>query len=351
VLARANLSISHIARVRTFRTGGARGRKALQRKGRNVEDLITFGTSNLDRAGELRGDADALAKLLKSEGAGVLAMWRGKPLMVGDALAWAPADHAIFAQADEAPVFLGRDENGPRFTQDISTWEPDTDASEVGAFLDQSTQHHPDAPEGAGFTELRGVMTRLSRRDAELAASARAVLAWHESHGFCAKCGAKSEISQGGWQRHCPDCGAKHFPRTDPVAIMLITHGNDVLVGRSPFWPEGFYSLLAGFIEPGETVEAAVRREVFEEAGVRVGKVRYLASQPWPFPSSLMMGCAGEATSRDITVDETELADARWVSREEMVQVFAGTHPEMGEPRKGAIAHSLLHAWLSDRLG
>ncbi len=315
-----------------------------------MEDRITFGSSDLDRAGELRGDGEALAQMLKSREAGVLAVWRGKPLVAEGALVWLPHDHAVLSSADEPPVFLGRDAAGPRFTQDISNWEPETDASEVGAFLDPSIQHHPDAPDGAGFTELRGIMTQLSRRDAELAASARAVLSWHETHGFCAKCGAKSVISQGGWQRDCPSCGAKHFPRTDPVVIMLVTHGNDVLLGRSPFWPEGFYSLLAGFIEPGETVEAAVRREVFEEAGVRVGPVKYIASQPWPFPSSLMMGCAGEATSREITIDENELADARWVSREEMVEVFAGTHPELGQPRKGAIAHSLLQAWLSDRL-
>ena len=131
---------------------------------------------------------------------------------------------------------------------------------------------------------------------------------------------------------------------------MLITHGNSVLVGRSPAWPEGFYSLLAGFIEPGETMEAAVRREVFEEAGVRVGAVSYVASQPWPYPSSLMLGCRGEAVSTELAIDPVEIADARWVSREEMAAVFAGDHSEMSEPRKGAIAHSLLEAWLADRL-
>ena len=300
-----------------------------------MEDFITFGTSGLDRSAELRGDSDALGQLLGSDTAGVLPIWNA---------------HPIFEHAVESPIFLGRDDGLTRFARNISNWEPDTDASEVGAFLDRSTQHHPDAPDGADFTELRGVMTQLTRRDAELAATARAVLSWHETHGFCSKCGGPSEMTQGGWQRDCSACGAKHFPRTDPVVIMLITHGNDVLVGRSPFWPEGFYSLLAGFIEPGETVEAAVRREVFEEAGVRVGKVDYLASQPWPFPSSLMLGCAGAAQSREIVLDENELADARWVSREEMVQVFSGMHPELSEPRRGAIAHSLLQAWLADRL-
>ncbi len=315
-----------------------------------MEDDITFGTSGLDRAGHLRSDPKALEQALADPDAGVLPIWRGKPLLREDALVWLTADHPMLDHADEAPIFLGRDAGKPRFTQDISNWEPDTDASEVGAFLDRSTQHHPQAPSGADFTELRGIMTRLSRRDAELAATARAVLQWHETHGFCARCGQPSQIAEGGWQRDCPACGAKHFPRTDPVVIMLITHGNDVLVGRSPFWPDGFYSLLAGFIEPGETVEAAVRREVFEEAGIQVGAVRYVASQPWPFPASLMLGCAGEALTRDLTVDPKELEDARWVSREEMVEVFAGTHPTLGEPRRGAIAHALLQAWVADRL-
>jgi NAD+ diphosphatase len=154
----------------------------------------------------------------------------------------------------------------------------------------------------------------------------------------------------GGWQRTCPACTAQHFPRTDPVAIMLITHGNSVLLGRGPTWPEGMYSLLAGFIEPGETIEAAVRREVYEESGVRVGEVGYLASQPWPFPASLMIGCRGTALTTDITLDPEELADARWVTREEMVSAYAGTHPLIKPSRKGAIARFLIEHWLADRL-
>ncbi|HIF76500.1 MAG TPA: NAD(+) diphosphatase, partial [Sulfitobacter sp.] len=145
-------------------------------------------------------------------------------------------------------------------------------------------------------------------------------------------------------------CGGAHFPRTDPVVIMLITHGNSVLMGRSPGWPEGMYSLLAGFVEPGETVEAAVRREVFEEAGVQVGAVSYLSSQPWPFPASLMLGCAGEALSRDLTIDPVEIEDALWVTREEMMDVFAGSHPRLLPARRGAIAHFLLENWLADTL-
>jgi len=153
-----------------------------------------------------------------------------------------------------------------------------------------------------------------------------------------------------GWQRICPDCGGHHFPRTDPVVIMLITRGNKCLLGRSPGWPEGMYSCLAGFLEPGETIEAAVRREVFEEAGVHVGQVSYLSSQPWAYPSSLMIGCHGEALSEEITLDTVEMDDARWVTREELMDAHAGLRSDILPGRKGAIAHFLLRNWLADRL-
>ena len=193
-------------------------------------------------------------------------------------------------------------------------------------------------------------MPGLSARDAELMAMAKALAGWHATHRFCARCGGPSEVAMAGWQRDCAACGGHHFPRTDPVVIMLVTAGNDVLVGRSPAWPEGMFSLLAGFVEPGETVEAAVRREVMEEAGVRVGQVDYLASQPWPFPSSLMLGCRGAALSREITLDPVELEAARWMSREAMVEVLGGRDPSMRPPREGAIARFLVERWLADRL-
>ena len=157
-------------------------------------------------------------------------------------------------------------------------------------------------------------------------------------------------MSEGGWQRKCPACGAHHFPRTDPVVIMLITNGNSVLMGRSPQWPEAMYSLLAGFVEPGETIEAAVRREVLEESGVVVGEVRYLSSQPWPFPNSLMFGCQGFATSTEITIDPVEIEDAMWVSREAMMEATAGHNPAMRPARKGSIARFLIERWLADSL-
>ena len=324
-----------------------------------IAETVTFGGSGLDRAAHLRGDAAALADLLA--GGRVLPLWRGKPLLrlegedaEGEAgtigLGWVAAGSAVLAHAG-VMVFLGLEDGMARFAADISDWAPEAGAEAVEAgFFDPSVQRHPGAPAGCGFAELRGVMTALSPRAAELVATAKALLHWHRSHGFCAVCGAASVVAQAGWQRTCPACAASHFPRTDPVVIMLITRGNAVLMGRSPQWPEGMYSLLAGFVEPGETMEAAVRREVFEESGVRVGAVRYLASQPWAFPASLMLGCAGEAVSDAIVLDPVELQDALWVTREEMVTVMAGAHPRLKPARAGAIAHFLIANWLADRL-
>ncbi|SFS00903.1 NAD(+) diphosphatase [Yoonia litorea] len=312
-----------------------------------IAETVTFGGSGLDRAAHLRADA---AGLHKHASATTLLLWRGKPMITGDDLVRVALDHPVLQDAVDDLVFLGLEENNPVFAADLSGWVPASlDDSALDQFLDPSEQHHP-AVEGAVFAELRAIMTRLGRRDAELAATAKAIFGWHQSHRFCAKCGAESHFAMAGWQRDCATCGGHHFPRTDPVVIMLITHGNAVLMGRSPGWPDGMYSLLAGFVEPGETLEAAVRREVFEEAGIRVGAVSYLSSQPWPFPSSLMFGCAGEALDTHITIDPLEIEDAKWVSREEMSLAFSGNHPQMLPARKGAIAHFLLEAWLSDRL-
>ncbi|MFD3189883.1 NAD(+) diphosphatase [Sedimentitalea sp. HM32M-2] len=322
-------------------------------------EQVTFGGSGLDRSAHLREDAAARAAALRHPQAAAIVLWRGKPLVAGDELdrlVLLPLDHPLLlADLDDgpgAPVYLGRNEDGaPYFACDVSKWQPDDlDPAALGQFLDTTRQMHPDLPAGQVFAELRGLMARLDPRDGELAVTAKAIVGWHQTHRFCARCGGVSEPAQGGWQRLCPACDWRHFPRTDPVVIMLITQGNAVLMGRSPGWPEGMYSLLAGFVEPGETLEAAVRREVFEEAGARVGAVSYLASQPWPYPSSLMIGCAGQAVSREITIDPVEIEDALWVSREDMMAVFAGEHPVLKPARRGAIAHFLLQNWLADTL-
>jgi NAD+ diphosphatase len=321
-----------------------------------LAETVTFGGSGLDRAAHLRGAPDKLEAARQSADATSIVLWRGKPLAVWGPdrnadLARVPMDHPVLAESQQSAIFLGLEETGPVFAHDISGWDPgDVDQAQLNSFLDRSEQHHPSLPENHLFSELRGIMTRLTARDAELAATARALFSWHRSHRFCALCGAESDMAMAGWQRDCPSCGGHHFPRTDPVVIMLITHGNDVLMGRSPGWPEGMYSLLAGFIEPGETLEAAVRREVFEESGISVGQVGYLASQPWAFPSSLMFGCYGTATDREITIDPNEIEDARWFSREDIMLAFSGQHPLLMPARKGAIAQFLLRNWLADRL-
>ncbi|SDY73147.1 NAD(+) diphosphatase [Citreimonas salinaria] len=317
-------------------------------------ETVTFGGSALDRAAELRGDPAALAEAARDPKAHSVLLWRGKPLVTGEDalnLPRLPADHPVLKDAPGAPLFLGREAGAPVFARDMTEWHPeDFDETQLGGFFDPREQRHPALDASQRFAELRRVMTRLNPRDAELAATARALFGWHATHGFCARCGAASELAQGGWQRVCPACGARHFPRTDPVVIMLITRGNSTLLGRSHGWPGGLYSCLAGFVEPGETIEAAVRREVFEESGIAVGRVRYLASQPWPFPASLMIGCHGEALDDAISLDPVELEDARWVSREELADVFAGTRSDIVPAREGAIAHFLLRNWLADRL-
>jgi NAD+ diphosphatase len=317
-------------------------------------ELVTFGGSALDRAGEIRADPEAVAAARQDPDAKAIVFWRGKPLLQLErpaALVRLPMDHTVLREAKEDPILLGREDGAARFAVDISHWTPaELDPQALGSFLDPSEQRHPALPETMAFAELRRVMTWLSPRDAELAATGKAILGWHRTHGHCARCGAATKIAQAGWQRVCGSCSGAHFPRTDPVVIMLITRGNSVLMGRSPGWPEGMYSLLAGFVEPGETIEAAVRREVFEEAGIPVGEVSYLSSQPWPFPASLMIGCRGEALGDQITIDPVEIEDAMWVSREDMMDAFAGNHPQILPARKGAIAHFLLQNWLADTL-
>lgn len=308
-------------------------------------EAVMFGGSGLDRAAHLRGNPPK---------GNVLPLWRGKVLMdvAGENRfpVFLPQEHPIFATATEPAVFLGLDEQQRMFARDIADWAPDEIADTVGTFTDPSEQRHPEVPETQTFAELRANMTFLTTREAELVATGKALLEWHRSHQFCAKCGSPSAMAEGGWQRKCTVCEAHHFPRTDPVVIMLITHGNSVLMGRSPHWPEAMYSLLAGFVEPGETIEAAVRREVLEESGVHVGEVQYLSSQPWPFPNSLMFGCQGFATSTDITIDPVEIEDAMWVTREAMMEATAGENPKMSPARKGSIARFLIERWLADSL-
>jgi NAD+ diphosphatase len=199
------------------------------------------------------------------------------------------------------------------------------------------------------FIDLRSVAGQLSQGEATVYASAKGVIGWHRIHPFCARCGGSTRPGDGGWRRVCSACGGLHFPRTDPVVIMLVTRGDKVLLGRQSAWLPGLYSLLAGFMEPGETIADAVRRETREETSVRVGRVRFIASQPWPFPASLMLGCWGEALTEEIVID-AEIEDARWATRADMALALEGRHPEFGSPRPDSIARWILTAWVAGEI-
>lgn len=197
-------------------------------------------------------------------------------------------------------------------------------------------------------TDLRSIAVRglVPAEELGMLAMAKSILDWHSRHRFCANCGAPTQSTQAGFRRDCAACGAQHFPRTDPVVIMLITRGDKCLMGRQARFAEKMYSCLAGFLEPGETIEDAVRRETFEEAGIRVGAVRYLASQPWPFPSNIMIGCVGEAISEEINFDREELQDARWFTKDDVKRMLAEAHEEFAAPSPIAIANHLLREWV-----
>lgn len=274
-----------------------------------------FSGAGLDRADALRADPEAIARLAELPEARELAWRDGLPAIAEDgSLVW---------QTVTAPeLFLGLDGEEPRFTSIPASVE--------------------------GFRAAYATMANLSADQAPLFAAALSLGGWHGRHRFCANCGGRTEIVRGGWSRSCPDCAAEHYPRVDPVVIMLAEHDGSVLLGRQPHYPERRYSALAGFVETGETIEAAVARELHEEAGIAVSDVVYLASQPWPFPSSLMIGCAAKAASTALTIDTAELEDARWFTREEVAASLAD--PDIGPfqpPPRFAIARTLLEHWLA----
>jgi NAD+ diphosphatase len=306
---------------------------------------ITFSGSHLDRAGNPRRNAEWLAEKRNLVSSRFLPMRELKPLIdVSEKparLAWQPAAFAR-AHADLAMVFLGLDRG-------IAHFAVDCDSDDTTAALHGET---------VKFIDVRSIAPMVAPEEAAILAQARSLIDWHQRHGFCAQCGSATALAEAGYSRRCSNeaCKAQHFPRTDPVVIMLAVRrdgktGQDmVLLGRQPQFMPGMFSALAGFMEPGESIEEAVRREIHEEAGVPCGNVRYIASQPWPFPSSLMIGCVAEALDAKITVDKAELDDAKWFSRDEVATMLQNSTNLEATPRMPpplSLAHQIARRWLA----
>ncbi len=276
----------------------------------------------LDRADHLRHDADAFASAMGNWQARLLKLHDFEPEVTDDGrLGWTMLTEA----PDEAEfVLLGLDNGRPRFA---------------------AVMPGQAAPPPFRSPNLFGILDQLQPGEAATFAAARSLIDWHARHPFCARCGQATAIFRAGWGRRCAGCGTEHFPRVDPVVIMIAEHDGRALLGRQPSWPRGRYSALAGFLEPGESIEEAVAREIAEEAGVRVANIRYIASQPWPFPSQLMIACVATAADDAITLDTNELEDAIWVTRDEVRAALAGQDAPFLAPPPYAIAHTLLAAW------
>jgi NAD+ diphosphatase len=299
---------------------------------------LGYAGSRLERAADRRADAAALAALARDP--------QGRSYLIGGelvALKKTGGLHDPLFTATETRnlrdlaevAFLGLLDGAPRFAVSLP----------AGAIAALQTRHDID------LVDLRSIAVRglLDGDHLPALAEGKALLTWHARHRFCANCGAATRAVDGGWRRDCPSCKTLHFPRTDPVVIMLAVDGERCLLGRSHRFQSGMWSCLAGFVEPGETVEEAVRRETREEAGIACRRVAYFASQPWPFPMSLMIGCHAQALSREIVIDRTELDDARWFDRDEVGSMLLGRHPAgLTAPLPIAIAHHILRAWVEN---
>ena len=302
--------------------------------------MIPFAGSALNRASEKRTDSNWIESKRREPSSLILPMWRLEPFILGSEKSGPPFELGLvragiadsIAGAEAVCIFLGLDGERAVFALDVSAAG---DPANIGPLA------------GLGyFRDARVAGSMVSIKDSAIIAQAKAMIDWHQRHGFCPKCGAPTKIMDAGYRRLCGKCNAEHFPRVDPVVIMLATHGEACLVGRGKLFPPGMFSALAGFVEPGETIEEAVRRELMEEASVKVGEVSYYATQPWPFPSSLMIGCFAKADSRDAKVDENELAEVRWIERGVARELIEGKQIEgIRVPPPVAIAHHLIRTW------
>jgi len=283
---------------------------------------ITFSGNPLERASAERPGEDWIAA--RRHAGLFLPFWQNRPFLTDGRAGFRPWD----SRWDGATtIFLGLDGAQPLFAVDLP--------GEIEPVLN-----------GGNFQEMRAAAFLLPARDAAIAGQGKALLDWHRRHGFCPNCGHATNFADSGYRRVCPRCGAEHFPRTDPVVIMLPTLGDECLIGHGARFPEKLFSAFAGFVEPGETMEEAVRRELMEEVNLRAGAITYHASQPWPFPSSLMLGCYAEAISREFRIDGVEVTDARWLTRAEARQRLADdTLDDMKMPGTIAIARTLIRDW------
>ncbi|HTB03484.1 MAG TPA: NAD(+) diphosphatase [Bradyrhizobium sp.] len=295
-----------------------------------------FVSNILDRAAHLRGDDAKLLALEGESSSRAYVVHRDSLVVAQDAdspRALLTIEEALKFGANPGTIFLGLREGSAIFGMGIS-------AAAVEALLPRND---------VKVSELRGMAMQgvVPPEQLSAIAMAKSMVTWHQRHGFCANCGTRTAMKEGGWKRDCPNCKAEHFPRTDPVVIMLVTSGDKVLLGRQKQFLPGMYSCLAGFVEAAETIEDAVRREIFEESGIRCTDVTYYMTQPWPYPSSLMIGCTARATNEDIVVDHSELEDARWFSRAEATLMIKREHPDgLAGPHPFAIAHHLLGRWV-----
>ena len=296
----------------------------------------TFAGNRLDRGDRERRDPEWLRSRAADPVSRFLPLWRlNVPITAGPEtrLVWISPRQLEDLDAAGPPIFLGLRDGIAHFTIDVSA--VDDPARRFGA---NGRWIYGEAREAAAVLEAG---------DAGIVAQARAQLDWHRRHGFCGVCGHATDIERGGQQRRCSECGALHFPRTDPVVIVVVDDGDRCLLGQSRgrLARLGTYSALAGFVDQGEAIEEAVRREVREEAGIEVGEVRYHSSQPWPFPSSLMIGCHGRALTTEIYVDDEEMIDVRWFERGDVLLALEGRNPNLLVPQPIAIAHHLIRAW------
>ena len=294
-----------------------------------------FGETGLERMSERRTDKDWLRSVSESVDAVILPIWRAKNLVVqqGDlptAVRVSYTDVSAILDNTAHPIFLGFQNGIPHFTVDLS-------------HLDDPLAL-PELSNKGDFTDIREAGLHLPREDGGLLAYIKAIANWHQTHKFCGRCGSPCEPRDGGHMRQCTntDCKTQHFPRTDPAVIMLVSSGDKIILGRKKGWPEDRYSILAGFVEQGETLEGAVTREVMEEVSIPVTNVRYHSCQPWPFPANLMFGFFAEALSENITVDDDELEHARWFHRDELIEE-AKKYAE--KPHTVSIARRLMSEW------